>query len=254
MMFDWQRERLKSTTIVAVAGLLLVVALFQLGCNPSTVSSQLPEVNAEAQNPSDQDLMKHVEAFASSDETAAAKAWEVLERYDRQSLIRELTRLYGAAADDDYHRVLIAFTFCKLKHEYELNKKVVLSSLAKKSPYKRFYGDWAVSLVHRLLLGGDKEVLDDLFAAVGWADGAMATELAGAYSDGLKNDPQDFLTRLASKSEDTRRQVYLLLQDNSLTKEENERVKLFLRSVPPASNLNRTAQETIKALQSEDNR
>jgi hypothetical protein len=253
MMFAQQRERLRSTTIVAVAGLLLVVASYQLGCNGSTVPSHAPEANVKKQKPSDQDLMKHVEAFASSDETAAAKAWEVLERDDRQSLIRELTRLYGAAAADDHHRVLIAFTFCKLNHEYLLNKKVVLSSLAKKPPYKRFYGDWAVSLVHRLLLGGDKEVLDDLFAAAPWADGAMATELAGAYSDGLENDPQDFLTRLAVKSEDTRRRVYLLLQDNSLTKEENERVKLFLRSVPPTSNLHRTAQETIKALQSEDN-
>ena len=238
---------------MAVAGLLLVVASYQSGCNRSTVSSHLPEANVKKQIPSEQDLMKHVEAFASSDETAAAKAWEVLERYDRQSLIRELTRLYSAAAEDDHHRVLIAFTFCKLKHEYVLNKKVVLSSLAKKSPYKLLYGDWAVSLVHRLLLGGDKEVLDDLFDVVAWADGAMATELAGAYSDGLKNDPQDFLTRLASKSEDTRRQVYLLLHDNSLTKEENERVKLFLGSVPPSSNLHRTAQEIVKALQSEDN-
>ena len=229
MKFGRPREHLRSTTIVAVAGLLLVVVSFELGCNRSTVSTHLPEANMKKQNPADRDLMKHVEAFASSDETAAAKEWEVLERFDRQTLIRELTRLSGAAADDDHHRVLIAFTFCKLKHEYALNKKVVLSSLAKKSPYKRFYGDWAVSLVHRLLLGGDKEVLDDLFAAVAWADGAMATELAGAYSDGLKNDPQDFLTRLADKSEDTRRKVYLLLQDNSLKKEEKERVKLFLR-------------------------
>lgn len=238
---------------MSVAGLSLVVASFQLCCNRFTVSSHLPEANVKEQNPSDEDLMKHVEALASSDETAAAKAQEVFEAYDRQSLIRELTRLYGAAADDDHHRVLIAFTFCKLKHEYVLNKKVVLSSLAKKSRYKRFYGDWAVSLVHRLLLGGDKEVLDDLFAAVEWADGAMATGLAGAYSDGLKNDPQDFLTRLADKSDNTRRQVYLLLKDNSLMEEENERVKLFLRSVPPTSSLHRTAQETIRALQSEDN-
>ena len=249
MMFGRQREYLRSTTTGAVAGLLLIVASFQLGCNRSAISSHLPEANVKNQNSSDQDLMNYVEAFASSDETAAAKAWEVLERYDHQNLIRELTRLYGAAAADDHQRVLIAFTFCKLKHEYVLNKKIVLSSLAKESPYKRFYGDWAASLVHRLLLGGDKEVLDDLFAAVAWADGAMATELAGAYSDGLMNDPQDFLTRLASKSEDTRRRVYLLLQDNSLTKEENERVKLFLRSLPPTSNLHRTAQETMKALQ-----
>ena len=58
------------------AGLLSVVALFQLGCNPSTLSSHLPEANVKKQNPSDQDQMKHVEAFASSDETAAAKAME----------------------------------------------------------------------------------------------------------------------------------------------------------------------------------
>ena len=87
------------------AGLLSVVALFQLGCNPSTLSTHLPEANVKKQNPSDQDQMKHVEAFASSDETAAAKAWKVLERYDRHSLIRELTRLYGAAAAVDHHRV-----------------------------------------------------------------------------------------------------------------------------------------------------
>lgn len=250
MMFARQREHLRSKAIVAVAGLLLVVTSFQVGCNRSTVSSHLPGANVKQQNLSDQDLMKQVEAFASSDDRAA-KAWEVLERYDRPTLIRELTRLYDAAAPDDHHRVLIAFTFCKLKHEYVLNKKIVLSSLAKKSPYKRFYGDWAASLVHSLLLDGDKEVLDDLFAAVAWTDGAMSTELAGAYSDALKNDPQDFLTRLASKSEDNRREVYLLLQDNSLTKEENERVNVFLRSVPPTSNLYRTAQEIIKALQSE---
>lgn len=234
---------------MAVAGVLLVVASFELGCNRSRVSSHSLEAQ---QSLSDQDLMKQVEAFASGDETAAAKAWEVLERYDRPNLIRALTRLYDAAAPDDHHRVLIAFTFCKLKHEYALNKKVVLSSLAKKSPYKGFYGDWAASLVHSLLLGGDKEVLDDLFAAVAWTDGAMSTELGGAYSDALKNDPQDFLTRLAGKSEDTRRHVYLLLEDNSLTNEESERVKLFLRSVPQTSDLYRIAQAIIKALQSED--
>ena len=48
------------------AGLLSVVALFQLGCNPSTLSTHLPEANVKKQNPSDQDQMKHVEAFASS--------------------------------------------------------------------------------------------------------------------------------------------------------------------------------------------
>ncbi len=249
-----QRERVKGATIIAVAGSLLLVALLQFGCNSEvTPSSQLSNANAVKQNPSERDLMKQVEAFASSDAMADAKASGDLERYDRQSLIRDLTRLYGTVANDDYHKVLIAFTFCKLNHEYALNKNVVLSSLVKKSPYKNFYGDWAVSLVHRLLVGGDKDVLRDLFAAAEWSDGAMSEELSSAYSDGIKNDPENFIRKLAAESEGIRRQVYVQLKDNSLTKDESERVKVFLRSVPPMSDLHRTAQETIKALQSEPN-
>ncbi len=197
--------------------------------------------------------MKQIETFASSDATASAKAWGVLESYDRQSLISELTRLYGSASDDDYHKVLIAFTFCKLNHEYAANRSIVLSSLAKKSPYKRFYGDWAASLVHRLLLGGDKELLSDLFTAAEWSDGAMSEELSGAYSDGIRDDPGGFLKTLAAQSESNRHKVYTLLKDNSLTKDESERVKAFLKSIPPTSDLHPTAQETIKALQSDRN-
>jgi len=243
---------MKAATIVALARSFLVIALFQLGCNSeATISNQLSKVNAVKQNPSDQDLMKQIEVFASSDATASAKAWEALERYDRQSLIRELTRLSAAAADDDYHKVLIAFTFCKLNHEYALNKNIVLSALAKNFPYKHFYGDWAVSLIHRLLIGGDKEVLDDLFAAAEWSDGAMSEELSSAYSDAIKDDTKEFLRRLAAENEGIQRNVYALLKDNSLTKDESERVTVFLRSVPPTSDLRRAADETIKALQSE---
>lgn len=212
------------------------------------------EVNAVRQSPSDKDLMKQVEAFASSDATVSTKAWAAIESYDRQRLISELTRLYGSVSDDDYHKVLIAFTLCKLNHEYAANRSIVLSSLTKKSPYKRFYGDWAASLVHRLLLGGDKEVLSDLFTAAEWSDGAMSEELSDAYSDGIKNDPGRFLKTLAVQSESNRHKVYTLLKDNSLTKDESERVQAFLKSIPLNSDLHETAQETIKALQSDPTR
>jgi hypothetical protein len=240
---------MRTERIAIIVGALLLVAILQLSCNlEASLSSKSSD--AVRQSPSDRDLIKEVETFASSDATASVKAWEVLESYDRQNLIGELTRLYGSVSDDDYHKVLIAFTFCKLNHEYAANRSIVLSSLTKKSPYNRFDGDWAANLVHRLLLAGDKEVLTNLLAAAEWSDGAMSEELSGAYSDAIGNDPQTFLQALASQSENTRRQVYVLLKDNSLTKDETEKVKAFLKSIPLASDLHRTAEEVNKALQS----
>jgi hypothetical protein len=243
---------MKSKRISAIIEALLLVAMLQSSCNSQVKpSSQASQVNAESrQNPSDKDLLKQVETFASSDTNASAKALKVLDSYAHQNLIDDLTRLYGSTSPDDYHRVLIAFTLYKLGHENEANKRIVLSALSKHSPFERLYGDWTASLVHSILLGGDKEVLADLFAAAEWSDGAMSTELAGAYSDAIKNDPEGFLETLAPQSENNRRAVYALLKDNSLTKEERERVTVHLRSVSPTSQLHRTAQEAIKALQS----
>ena len=199
---------------------VLLLAVLQLSCNSLVIpSSESADVNAASrQNPSDKDLLKAVETFASSDATASAKAWKVLKSQDRESLVSRLTSLYASTSPDDYHRVLIAFTFCKLGHEYVANKRIVLSALTKQLPFQRLYGDWTAGLVHSLLLDGDKDVLADLFTAAEWSDGAMAAELAGAYSDAIRDDPQTFLQALASQSEKTRRQVLVLLKDNSLTK------------------------------------
>jgi len=229
---------------------LLLVAMLLLSCNSRVkLSSESTDLNAaRPQNLSDKDILKAVETFASSDTTASNQGWQALESYGTPNLIHNLTRLYASTSPDDYHRVLSAFTLCKLNYEYAVNRKIVLSALTKQSPYKRFYGDWATSLVHRLLLAGDEGVLPDLLGAAEWSDGAMSEELSGAYSDAIKTDPQTFLRTLTSQSENTRRQVYALLKINSLTKDESERVKTFLKAVPPDSELHRTAQETIKAL------
>jgi len=240
-----------TTERMAVVINLLLLAMLPLSCNSQVKPSSEPtDFNAtRPQNSSDKDILEAVETFASSDTTASTQGWQALESYGTQNLIDNLTRLYASTSPDDYHRVLIAFTLCKLNYEYAVNRTIVLSALTKQSPYERFYGDWAASLVHRLLLAGDEGVLPDLFAAAGWSDGAMSEELSGAYSDAIKNDPQTFLRTLASQSENTRRRVYLLLKDNSLTKDESKRVNTFLKAVPAASELHRTAMETIQALE-----
>jgi len=243
-----RRALMTNTTGMIITCLMLVMP--QASCTAAANHSNAAS-NAVGQSSSDRELTKQVERFASSDATESTRAWKVLESSNRESLINQLTRLYEATPSDDYHRVLISFTFCKLNHNYAVNRNIVLSSLSKTLPYKRFYGDWAASLAHRLFVGGDKEVLAELFRAADWSDGAMSEELSGAYSDAIKSDPQGFLRVLAAQSGSNRIKVYELLKNNSLTNDESEKIKAYLRSVSPTSDLHSTAQETLKALQAD---
>jgi hypothetical protein len=249
-----KRGKMKSRLVgISIYSLVLMVTL-QWSCDSqvkpsSTHSSDVNVLNGP--NASDKDLLRQVEIFASGDATASSKAWETLQSYGRQNVIDNLTRLYEATPTDDYHRVLIAYTFCMLNHDYAGNREIVRSALAENRPFKQFFGDWAVYLVRSLMLRGDKDLIGDLLAAVAWSDGAMTEELATAYSQAIAAEPQTFLQELSSQSEKSRRTVYRLLQDNSLTVDEIERVKVFLESIPASSKLHETAQEAIKALQGE---
>lgn len=242
-----------SKRIAFVVRSLLLVNALQVGCNSQAKQPAHPKASVlSEQRPSDEDLVKAVETFASSDDTSSAKAWKILEEYDHQKLISDLTRIYSSLPPAHYHRVLIAFAFCKLNYEYATNRRIVLSSLSRDSGFKDFCCDWPVHLVHELFLNGDKEVLADLFAAAEWSDGAAGEALAGFYSEAISNGPQQFLKSLSRQNSKTRGEVYELLRYASMRKEEVEKVMPFLRSVPINSDLYRTAQETIKALRSND--
>lgn len=198
--------------------------------------------------PNDDQLLKEVERFASSDEHSSLSAWQSLQSRSRSKLIEDLTRIMRASAPDDRNRVLIAFTFCRLGHEYASNQKVVVSALSQKPPFKNFLGDWAVSLVGRLMVLGDKDLLVPLFDVSKWSDGAMSLELAHAYSQGLAIDPETFLQMLSSQPLPTRSRVIKLLKYNSLTAEENTRVKSHLKNASRQPKLRLIAEQTIRAL------
>src|SRR5690348_14859711 len=109
-------------------GVLLTTA-FQGSCSarPTKPAAQSTSANAETASSEDEQLLKEVQQFASSDEPAA---WQALQKRERSKLIEDLTRIANASPPDDPNRVLIAFTLCSLSHEYASNRKVVLSSLA----------------------------------------------------------------------------------------------------------------------------
>jgi hypothetical protein len=112
-----------------------------------------------------------------------------------------------------------------MRHDYDHNRQVILSALSKRSPYKDLYGDWTVSMIGSLVIDGDKDLLEPLFKASEWSDGAMATDLASRYSEALLTDPETFLNLLLLQSPSTREGVIDLLRDNSLTPEQNEKIK-----------------------------
>ena len=240
----------------AYAMLLLIAALLvHTGCQSQIdkVSSQNSSPDATAaQASADRELVKDVERFASSDNSEASAAWNNLMRHDRQTLIKELSRISSALPADDRDRVFIAYTFCKMDHEFDTNRKVIRSALSKNPPYRDLYGDWVASLMGNLVIDGHKDLLAPLFQAAEWSDGAMSTELAGVYSQALLMDPESFVTTLSTESAKTRNTVIRLLHDHSLTAEQNEKVKAYLKTVVSSSKQGRVAAEILKTLSSSE--
>ena len=203
---------------------------------------------AHSRSSDDKQLITEVEQFTSSDERVSDSAWRRLQGRTRSELIEDLTRISDASAPDDQNRVLIAFTLCSLGHDYSSNRQIVVSALSKKPPFKHLAGDWAVSLIRRLIVRGDHDLLVLLFDASDWSDGAMTTELTHAYSQTLVADPATFLRMLSSRPEQTRSQVILLFKDNSLTEDEKKKVKAYLQNVSRQSSFGHLAEEMMRAL------
>ena len=233
--------------------LLFLIAVFQAtalqnGCagQSSILNYQKPQPQSIEQS-QDKELLKNVAQFAGEGYESSA-AWQDLMTHDRQKLINDLTRISSSLPAEDRNRVLIAFTLCKMRHDYSHNRQVVLSALSKHSPYKELYGDWVVTMIGRLVIDGDKDLLEPLFKASEWSDGAMATDLASKYSEALATDPNTFLNLLSLQSPSARDHVMYLLRDNSLTPEQNEKIKRYLKAVAPSSKLAPIAAQMLKAL------
>jgi hypothetical protein len=236
--------KLSSVFLIAV----LQATTLQNGCasRPNRLDSQTPQVNAMDRS-RDKELLKKVEEFAGEGHESSS-AWRDLMSYDRQKLITDLSRISDGLPAEDRKRVLIAFTFCKMRYDYEHNRPVVLSALSKRSPYKDLYGDWVVTMIGSLVRDGDKDLLDPLFKASEWSDGAMTTDLASEYGKALLMDPESFLKLLSVQTHSTRDGVIDLLPDNSLTPEQTEKIKRYLKGVAPSSKLAPIAGQILKAL------
>ena len=242
--------KLKSFHIILLG--VLLTTMFQCSCSAWTTKRNLQSASSnpigQLTSSDDEQLLSEVLQFASSDERDSDSAWQRLQSRDRSNLIKHLTSISDASAPDDRNRAFIAFTFCNLDHEYASNRKVVISALSKKPRFQHLFGDWAVNLVRRLMIRGDRNLLVPLFNVSEWSDGAMSTDLAYAYSQALAADTGSFLLLLSLQSEVTRGRVLELLKSNSLTAEEMAKVRSYLKNVSHSSRLHLVAGQVMKAL------
>jgi hypothetical protein len=229
---------------------LVLLTHSQLSCQNASHSSGIADSSPDLRM-TDQQLLKQIEAFASSDPAASSNAWKILHTQDQRVLIKDLERLSSTTPQDDFHRVLISFLLCYLDHEYEKNRSVVVSAIQEGRPFKGSNGDWGASLARRLMVKGDPSLLTDLLRAAKWSDGAMSAELAYAYSEALIKDPNVFLRELQNEDEKVRERVLRLLADNTLSAEDMMKVKSFLSSQCRDSSTRRLACETLSALSKE---
>lgn len=239
--------RMNVTTVCLAA--VLHAVLLSVSCQNSSnqVSSQATRTSSSEQASSDRELLKNVEIYAGLGDDASS-AWQNLMSHDREKLARDLGRISDGLPSNDRNRVLIAFAFCKMRYDYDSNRKIVLSALAKKSPYKDLGGDWAVTLIASLLIDGDKDLLVPLLQAAEWSDGAMAMDLSRVYYDALSMDTDGFLASLVKQSKNTRKNVTYLIRNNSRTPEQNQRIIGYLKKISPPSKVAPIAAQIWKRL------
>ena len=235
---------------IAVLCALVLMASFQASCQRAFPSKAIANGHLDNQM-TDQELLKQIEAFASSDPITSSNAWKILKNLDQRLLIEDLKRLSSATSQDDFHRVMISFLFCYLDYEYQINRPIVLSGIQKGAPFKRPFGDWGASLVRRLMVKGDMNLLADLLKASKWSDGAMSAELSYAYSEALIKDPSIFLSELQNEGATVRKRIFRLLADNTLSAEDMMKVRSFLTSQCHDSNTHRLACEILRVLSHE---
>lgn len=234
---------------IAFTFLLISASLLQIGCQAQIdpVNSQRKQADSAPQASKDSELMKEVERFASNN-SASSSAWQNLMRHDRQMLIDDLSRISSTLPADDRQRIFIAYAFCKMDHDYESNKQVMLTALSRNAPYRDLMGDWVVILIGNLAVDGDMDLLGPLFQAAEWSDGAMATDLSSVYTETLATSPERFLELLSIQPKTTRDAVIRLLHHHSLTPEQSKRVKDFLKTVRSPSKLTTVTAQILKIL------
>jgi len=193
----------------------------------------------------DPELTRLIKTFSEDVGGNGQAAWQRLESYPREDLINSLLNLRNDLPKDSPMRYSIAFVLCNLNYEYQPNVHVIVSALTKVPHEQNYDADSAESMLGRLIHRGDKELLRVLFGAVPWSDGALAEGLSDTFSEELRSEPKEFLTRLRNEPKDTRSKTYRLIASGSLTAKDLQNLRGQLAALPRTAPIFQVAQELL---------
>lgn len=192
---------------------------------------------------SDKDIIDQVHKFATYEDETGRQAWDKIQSYPRQELIDLLLNTQHNLSENDLLRTDIAFTFCNLDYEYQINKQIIVSFFNKSSEYS----DYLERPVDRLIRKGDKDLLAILFKSVQRADGSLAEGLANTFAEQMKNAPEDFLSHLKAEPQNIREKVYKLYE-GALSVSDKKKVKDYLSLVTQNSSNAQITREMLQSL------
>jgi hypothetical protein len=189
----------------------------------------------------DKDVFNDISKFATNEDEPAQEAWARLSAYRREDLLASLMRLRTANSKDDILEVYVAFVLCNLDHEYEANRRIIVTTFNASIDHAgRLQG-----LIARLIKRGDEDLLPVLFEVTTRSDGDLSEGLADTFSTQMQEKPEQFLLRLKAQPSAVRRRVYELV---SMGMPEGSKITSYLSAIPKASPIGAVAKEMLAAI------
>lgn len=192
---------------------------------------------------SDPELTALIKTFSEDIGPDGKAAWQKLQSYPREDLIKSVLALRDSLGKDDPRRYSIAFVLCNLDYENQANVEQVVAAL--KPAGANYYADSAATMLGRLVHRGDKGLLKVLFDAVSSSDASLGEALSDVFSDELRSNPKEFLTQLKDEPKPIRLKVYKLIESGSLTAKDIENLRVNLQSLSPSLPISKVAREML---------
>jgi len=193
----------------------------------------------------DPELARLIKTFSEDRGENGRAAWQKLQSYPHKDLIDSLLRVREELTKDSPMQLSVAFVLCNMNYQYSTNVQIIVSALTKIPHSLNYYADNAEAMLSRLIHRGDKALLQVLFAASPWSDGALAEALSDTFSDELRSDPKEFLSQLKETPQDTRLKVYKLIRFGSLTADDVKGLRTQVQSLARTGPISQVAREIL---------
>jgi hypothetical protein len=197
------------------------------GAYPMSNSQQIPpsESSHGGLPLGDHDLINLVRLAGEGEGNTTAL--QKIQSLPRGALVAALTRIQQGLAEDDGLRVKLAYLFCLFDHEYASNRSVLMSAFSGERHYKGTNEEDILVKLGVLIRRGDKELLGDVFAKAGRADGALGEGLLSIFEQQISDDAEGFISVLKKEPPQTKQDVYSVLEWAQLSQNELDRLKLL---------------------------